>query len=361
MKVTKIPGLGSYGVYIDDVDFAKLTTDEWMEIGSIHMQNLVTIIRNCNLKWADMSAWLSKFGDKRYALGYYFRKKYPNHTMQELIQLANTENSLLSDDDRLKIANMMYMQEFDPHTGSNVTKVTGKKDENGNPMGMFANGDLDWHSNEGGSLTFTPGVALLASENVVGSSTGFLQTADFYETISDSFRSELDDMVIEHKFFPGKTTPGLDADQEIMMQANQCPVDGIEIPMVIKSPGGITGLHYSVNTASCIKGLTTEQSQRIFDDIEKQLFVDEYIYDHWYQNDGDLCLFDNSITLHRRLGDTSNRLCHRVQHDYSNLQENFWQPYIHPEYAARYEREIVDFVNTTGVKDFKLPSSYKAH
>ena len=67
-------------------------------------------------------------------------------------------------------------------------------------------------------------------------------------------------------------------------------------------------------------------------------------------------MFDNSITLHRRLGETKNRLAYRIQHDYSNLQEEFWQPYIQPEYQQRYVDEIVDFVTTAGIKDFKLPA-----
>jgi hypothetical protein len=33
MKVSKIPGLGSYGLFIDDVDFATLSDEEWFEIG----------------------------------------------------------------------------------------------------------------------------------------------------------------------------------------------------------------------------------------------------------------------------------------------------------------------------------------
>lgn len=355
MRVTKIPGLGNYGVFIDGVDFDTLSHDQWMEIGEIHMKSLVTIVRNCNLKWQDMSKWLSQFGNKRYAIQYYFQKKYPSKSMQEIFQLAENNSDELDVEDIAKVFKIKYMQLVDPHTGSNVTRVTGKKDEKGNPLGMFADGELLWHSNEGGSLTFTPGVGLLASEGVVGSCTGFCQTADFYENISDSFRSELDDIVVVNHFKEGRLTPGLPTDQEDMVQRNQCPIDGEEIPLVVQSPAGIVGLHYSVNTASSIKGLTTEQSQTVFDDIEKQLFVDDYIYDHWYQNNGDLMLWDNSITLHRRLGDTTNRMCYRLQHDYSNLQDDFWQPYFQPEFAEKYEKEIVDFITTTGIENFKLP------
>jgi len=356
MRVSKIPGLGNYGVFIDDVDFAEISNDQWMEIGEIHLKNLVTIIRDCNLEWQEMTDRLIRFGDTRYGIRYNILKKYPTKTWSEVVKLAVNDSAEIDEVDKIRLANIAKMQEVDPKTGKHVMRVSGEKDEDGHPTGMFAEGELLWHSNESGTLTFTPGVALLAAKNVVGSSTGFLQTADFYETISESFRSELDDMILIHKFTPGRINPGLRAEQDEVMHANMCPEDGTEIPMVIKSPGGISGLHYSVNTIDGIKGLTDKQSEKVFKDIDKNLFIDDYIYDHWYANDNDLCLFDNSITLHRRLGDTSDRLCYRVQHDYSNLQDDFWQPYFQNDFAEKYKGEIIDFVNTSGIRDFRLPS-----
>ena len=37
MKISKIPGLGRFGVFIDDVDFYSMTEEEWTEIGQIHL------------------------------------------------------------------------------------------------------------------------------------------------------------------------------------------------------------------------------------------------------------------------------------------------------------------------------------
>ena len=144
--------------------------------------------------------------------------------------------------------------------------------------------------------------------------------------------------------------------QEVM-HANMCPEDGVEIPMVIKSPGGIKGLHYSINTIHSIKGMSKQDSEKVFAEINKGLFVEKYQYDHWYKTDGDFCLFDNSITLHRRLGDIKDRLCHRIQHDYSTLQNGAWQPYLQEEYAQQYVEQITDFVTTAEIKNFKLPTA----
>lgn len=354
MKISKIPGLGNYGVFVDGVNFKHLTDEEWLEIGKIHMQNLVTIIRDCNLNWKDQSDWCTKWGDTRYNIRYNILKKYPGKTFSQVIKMAFADDSSVDDIDKIRLTNIARMQETSAD-GKNVMRVTGKRDVKGNALGMFAEGELLWHSNESGTLTFTPGVALLASENTVGSSTGFLTTTDYYENVSESFRSELDEMILVHRFTPGKINPGLRMEQDEVMHANMCPQDDVEIPMVIQSPGGIKGLHYSINTVHSIKGMSKADSDKVFDKINKDLFVEKYQYDHWYKNEGDFLLFDNSITLHRRLGDIKDRLCHRVQHDYSILQDCAYQPYFQKEYAQKYVEEITDFVTTAEIENFKIP------
>ena len=59
------------------------------------------------------------------------------------------------------------------------------------------------------------------------------------------------------------------------------------------------------------------------------------MYDHWYTKDNDLCLFDNSITLHRRLGSTDNRLAYRIQYDYSSLVDQY-NPYKTDPFKEEY-------------------------
>jgi hypothetical protein len=85
--------------------------------------------------------------------------------------------------------------------------------------------------------------------------------------------------------------------------------------------------------------------------------VEEYIYDHWYQQDGDLCLFDNSVTQHRRLGQTQGRLCYRYQYDYNNLQDGPWMPYLQQPYINSYIDKINNIISNhmTENDEFKLP------
>ena len=163
-------------------------------------------------------------------------------------------------------------------------------------------------------------------------------------------------MILIHRFTPGRISPGLPEEQDWVMHKNMCPVDNIEIPLIINSPGEIVGLHYSINTINSIKGCTQKESDAIFAQINKDLFVEKYMYDHWYQNNNDLCLFDNSITLHRRLGNIDGRLCYRTTFDYTNLQSGPYQPYSQPEYQQKYNKQIRDIVKILEIENFKLPS-----
>jgi len=356
MKISKIPGLGRFGIFIDDLDLKNIAHEEWMEIGKLHLDNLVTIIRNTNITWEDQYRLMSMWGHNQSGMSYRMLKKYNTTSIGELIGRSMMNDPTMDTDDKAALVEMSRM--IESSTGgkkSSVMRVSGRKDEQGNPLGMFAEGELLWHSNESGTLAFVPGVSLLGSENVIGSSTGFLTTVDYYENVSESFRSELDEMILVHQFTPGKINPGLRAEQDVVVHLNMCPEDGSEIPMVVQSPGGIKGLHYSINTVYSIKGMSKEDSDKVFAEINKNLFVDDYTYDHWYQNDNDLLLFDNSVTLHRRLGDVKDRLCYRIQHHYTDVQDTAWQPYFHKNFADMYVDEMVDRTKILGLDGYKIP------
>jgi alpha-ketoglutarate-dependent taurine dioxygenase len=355
MKISKIPGLGRFGVFIDDVDFTTLTDEEWQEIGRIHLESLVTIIRNTKLDPFTYYDWMKKWGTARELTQYDLEKKYGCFVSKLLVRAFQGDPSLDPEDAQLLKTKYNMVLLRDNGAPTSVLKVTGRRLADGSPEGMFAEGELLWHSNESGNLAFTPAVSLLGNQNMIGSSTGFVTTTDWYERQSESFRSELDEMVIVHKFTPGKINPGLRQEQDLVMYKNMCPVDGVEIPLIIQSPGGIRGLHYSVNTIDYIKGMTREESQKIFDIINQGIFVPEYTYDHWYQSDNDLCLFDNSITLHRRLGDITGRLAYRIQYDYETILSEPWQPYLQEPYQTQYRERIVDVMKTLERERYPLP------
>jgi len=353
MRITKIPGLGRFGVFVDDLDFNNLSDEEWIEIGKLHLTSLVTIIRNTNCSISEYERRVGQWGEPISLSQYRIIKKYKTTKMVSLLTQDIVNGIEVTADDRAWVDSIMRMLPL-PETGgqTKMLRVSGKKDSDGKAMGMFSEGELLWHSNESAQICFSPAVSLLGQEGVVGSATGFLTTTDWYEEQSDSFRSELDEMIIEHKFSPGKISPGVPADEENISYKAFCPEDN-HLPLVIKSPAGIKGLHYTVNTTHSVQGMTYEDSQKLFEFINKTLFVDKYIYDHWYTQDNDICLFDNSITLHRRLGGVTDRLCYRIQYDYGNIKPANYNPYFQEPYISEYVEELDNIHKLLNLYNYK--------
>ena len=345
MKGSKIPGLGRFGIFIDDLDVNNMSDEEWLEIGKLHLESLVTIIRNVNFEVNDYEKRMRQWGiPKSNAVLKILKKNGITKAEAGRIAMDKVINGIEVDkDDQEYFRNLVNILGHDvtKNPGSAIVKVTGKKKEDGSPLGMFAEGELLWHSNESGDIAFSPGVSLLGVDGVVGSATGFATTTDWYENQTESFRSELDEMIIQHKFTPGKINPGLREEQDGIMHRNMCPEPN-ELPLICESPGGIKGLHYSINTIESVKGMSQEESQKLFDHINETLFVDEYIYDHWYKQDNDLCLFDNSITLHRRLGGITDRMCYRLQFSYDQLIDPFWCPWTKQPYIDQHKEALTD-------------------
>ena len=66
MKVSKISGLGRFGAYIDNVDLNNISEEEWTEIGKIHLESLVTIIRNTDVTPFNYYRLIMKWGPSRW-------------------------------------------------------------------------------------------------------------------------------------------------------------------------------------------------------------------------------------------------------------------------------------------------------
>ena len=161
MKITKIPGLGRFGVFIDDVDLFNITDAEWNEIGQLHMKSLVTIIRNTNLDVKTYQNLIKKITLDRNTITLDWKQKYGSNYFERGI----------NDDPEIDEIDRIAMKELGNMCVDQTIRVSNKRNENGDRIGMFAEGELLWHSNESGRLIFTPGVSLLGHANMIGSST----------------------------------------------------------------------------------------------------------------------------------------------------------------------------------------------
>ena len=327
-RITDIPELEGYGVFVDGIDFKQLTREEWIDLGKLHLKKLVMVIRKSGLKNKKVFyRVLKKWGEHRQNYAAIVFSKYPWAEGQVEKLLSSSE---VSQEDKEHIKEFKRIGGHNRKEG-NILRVTGKK-INGYRTGLFAHGELLWHSNECGDLAFTPGVALLGQQGMTNSATGFMVTTPYYYSVSDSIRSELDEMVLTHNFVEGKINAN---GENNIVYKNMCPFPNTEIPMVIQSPAGIKGLHYSFNT------VTGSNNDRLLAEVRKGL--EKYTYDYWWENDDDLLIFDNTIVQHRRLGDTTDRLCLRYQFDYTYLQDDLYQPYLQEPYITRYTERVQKF------------------
>ena len=86
--------------------------------------------------------------------------------------------------------------------------------------------------------------------------------------------------------------------------------------------------------------MTQEESTKLFDKIKSEVLQPENIYDHWYQQDNDLLIFDNSVTVHRRLGSTLNRIAYRAPFD---LNDPVKPRYNQSEFQSMYDNVLKMF------------------
>lgn len=86
--------------------------------------------------------------------------------------------------------------------------------------------------------------------------------------------------------------------------------------------------------------MSQEESDKLFAKIKSEILQPENVYDHWYTQDNDLLIFDNSITLHRRLGSTVNRIAYRAPFD---LNDPVKPRYDQPEFQTLYNNVMKMF------------------
>ena len=75
MKVTKFP-VGNYGIIIDNLDVNNMSAEEWREVGKLHLENLVTVVRGSNCDVDTFSNLIHQWGPEFWGLKYSLLKKY---------------------------------------------------------------------------------------------------------------------------------------------------------------------------------------------------------------------------------------------------------------------------------------------
>ena len=299
-----------------------------------------TIIRNVNVTPREFELLMMKWGLRS------------NLFFYRIVRDFVIGKKEFNEEDKILLQYGEIMRPYEIHPTTRLTRISSITDENGNQTGIYGKGLLDWHTDEGGQLAHTPNTSILGYKDMVGSSTEFCSTVDWYENQSESFRSELDDMIAIHEFQIDKVSPnykeGNDekTSKEIYLFSLKtiCP-EPSELPLIMVGPGGHKGLNHSAGTFKGIKGMSKSESDKIFEYIAKTLFVPENIYEHHYAADNDLLLMDNTTTTHRRVNGSSTRLAYKIHQNYSKLFEKFKiddYRYLTEPWASEYKLQLAE-------------------
>lgn len=322
MKISKLPGFGSYGVTVTDFDWSD--PDSYKELKKINLMSLVTIVKGTGTdNFKSVADNISNIINVRI-----------NGSRWALKYGANWKNMLT--DIEKQMLSVTSNWPVDIVNAPGWVRVTGEKTKDNMSTGLFGETELLWHTDETAVSTFAPVVALYGQRNMSTSATCFMQTADWYEAQSASFQSELDELISIFQYTNQLVQPNSDRIHEYIIRDNLVPIDGTELPLVIKSPSGIKGLSWSTLITG-FKGVSNTDATRLIEKINKELFCSEYTYDYWWDYDkGDLVLFDQSLTMHcRKIKQNLNlqkelvlRLAYRITGDYTDINYNpYYQEY----------------------------------
>jgi hypothetical protein len=326
MKVSKMPGFGSMGTIVDGFDWED--PNDYHLLKDININSLVTVIRgNGTDQFSHLVKNFRHLVTTR-SIGIRFAARYGldwhNQVTEEDKQaIEYTSNWALGP------------------VGPQWTRVTGKKDNNGRSLGGFGDTELLWHSNEYASYEFCPVVALYGAENMNTSATCFLQTVDWYEKQTESFRSELDQLIAVGEWNNELLQPGSSIEDHITMKVAFVPEGTFRTPLVVVSPGGRKGLHWSPWITG-FEGMTQHDGDQLIEKIKSEIFVEEYQYDYWWDHSkGDMVLFDNTVTMHmRKIKENLNlklelqkRLGYRNVGEYAGHE--LYNPFLHEEFKEK--------------------------
>jgi alpha-ketoglutarate-dependent taurine dioxygenase len=197
------------------------------------------------------------------------------------------------------LLNLGYITDDIKDMASAVSMVSYKKGEKNRPKGIFANGELDWHSDQCAFDDAPRIIGLQSVSDTVNSATQYLCTHDAYESLSSDMRSMVKELVCKHKWRDNVMAPGLNEVQTLIIHYNMVPLDGMETKLYAESVTGLSGIKFPSHSFDGFVGMSTEESDRVLKELKTAIYQDKYVHTQNWQ-DGQIVFMDQEITLHKR-------------------------------------------------------------
>lgn len=180
-----------------------------------------------------------------------------------------------------------------------VSVVSYKNDEKNRPMGLFTNGELDWHSDQCASDDAQRIIGLQSISDTQNSQTTFLCTHDAYESLSSDMKSMIKELKARHIWRNNVMAPGLNKVQTLLIHYNMVPLDGMETSVYQETVTGLPGIKLPTHSFDGFVGMSKAESDKVMAELRKAIFQDKYVYTRDW-DDGQIMFMDQEITLHAR-------------------------------------------------------------
>lgn len=231
-----------------------------------------------------------------------------NITPAEQLEIAETIGTVMKAKDKKRTSGIYI------HEG--VIRVTGKKDDKGEP-GLFGHTSaLEWHANMASNKNRQPIVWMYGAEHMEGSRTSFINMASVYDSLPEDFKEEIKDIKCFFGYKAGRysTTPWFrdHVNEEDLFD------------LVLKTKAGITGLYYPFLQVFGMADKDEEEFKKIDKRLREYILDDKHAYHHdWV--DGQIVLSDQWMSIHKRweFDKMEERVLHRIALNYDNLYKSY--------------------------------------
>jgi alpha-ketoglutarate-dependent taurine dioxygenase len=197
-----------------------------------------------------------------------------------------------------------------------IIRVTGKKNDKGEP-GLFGHTSaLDWHANQASNKNRDPIVWMYGAEGMEGSRTSFINMANVYENLPDDFKKEIKNIKCFFGYEAGKysTTP--------YFRDHVNTESLFDLVMTVAS--GKTSLYYPFLQVFGMDQIDEDKFKSIHNRLVEYILDEQHSYHHnWL--DGQILLSDQWLSLHKRweFDKMEERVLHRIAINYKNVYESY--------------------------------------
>jgi taurine dioxygenase len=184
---------------------------------------------------------------------------------------------------------------------------------NGEPIGSLGDGEAAWHTDMS-YLELPPKASLLYALEVPpgGGNTSFCTMYGIYEALPDDLKRRVAGLKIKHD---GTYNSGGYVRQGVTATDDPVTSPGAIHPLVCTHPEtGRRMLYLGRRRNAYLIGLALAESEALLDELWRFVDRKEFAWEHVWRV-GDLVLWDNRCTMHRRdaFDSASRRIMHRTQ------------------------------------------------